>query len=376
MNEREHGFLALVLVALALLLAGLSAFPASLAAQGRAPAVVNVDPVVIEPRFQTQPVVGRLVSRETSTLAAQISGAIEEVHVDVGDRVETGDTLAELDTRRLAVRVALARAELTEREAHLAATEATVSLYRQELTRMEGLRGSSAFSQARFEDAAAEVSRAISERAQAEASISRARALIEQARIDLEDTRIRAPFPGVVSDRDVNVGEYVDAGDPILTLINDRDLEIEAAVPAGLVGGLEPGVEVRAVLDDGTEFTATTRALIPLEDTRTRTRRVRLTPDFPETDMPFAADQSAVVHVPIGTPQNVLTVDKDAVIAGPSGPVVYRVVDGHAELTPVDLGAAIGGRFEVTAGLEKGDLVVVRGNEGLSPGQPLQFEGL
>jgi RND family efflux transporter MFP subunit len=338
--------------------------------------VVNVDPVVVEPRFQTQPVVGRLVSRETSTLAAQTGSAVEAVHVDVGDRVEAGDILAELDTRRLAVRVALARAELAEREAHLAATEATVSLYRQELTRMEGLRDSAAYSQARFEDATAEVSRAVSERAQAEASLTRARAMVQQAQIDLNDTRIRAPFPGVVSNRDINVGEYVDVGDPILTLINDRELEVEAAVPSGLVGGLEAGSEVNAVLDDGTEFTATTRALIPREDTRTRTRRVRFTPDLPETAMPLAADQSAVVYVPIGAPQDALTVDKDAVISGPSGPVVYRVVDGHAELTPVDLGAAIGGRFEVTAGLEEGDLVVVRGNEGLSPGQPLQYEGL
>lgn len=363
------------LVALAVLIAGISSAPSPLAAQGRGPAVVAVDPVVVEPRFQTQPVVGRLVARQSSVVAARVDGPVAAVHADVGDRVAAGDLLAELDTRRIELRRQLARAELAEREARLHASEATVALYQQQLTRMEGLRGSAAFSQGRYEDAIAEANRAVSQQSEADAAVSRARAAIERAEIDLEDAAIQAPIPGVVSDRAIDVGEYVDVGDPVMTLINDRELEVEAAVPSGLVGSLEPGTAVSAVLDDGTEFQATTRALIPREDTRTRTRRVRFTPAFPDTAAPLAADQSAVVYVPIGVPQDVVTVDKDAVIAAPSGRIVYRVVDGHAELTTVDLGAAIGDRFEVVAGLEAGDLVVVRGNEGLSPGQPLQYEG-
>ena len=365
-----------VLAAVALVLA---LAPASVLGQGEA-AFVAVDAVVVEPRFQTQPVVGRLVARQSSVVAAQVDGAVASVHVYIGDRVAAGDLLAELDVRRIELSLQLARTELAERTARLAASEATVSLYSQELSRMEGLRGSAAFSQARFEDAVAEVNRSVGQRSEAEASVARARAAIERAEIDLEDAAIRAPIPGVVTDRDIYVGEYVDIGDSVLTLVNDRDLEVEAAVPSGLVAGLYVGREIRAVLDDGSEFLATTRALIPQEDTRTRTRRVRLTPVFPEIDRPLAADQSVVVYVPIGVPTDVITVHKDAilsdpVITGQTEPVVFRVVDGAATMTPVALGPAIGDRFEVLAGLSAGDIVVVRGNEGLYHTQPVQYGG-
>ena len=165
-----------------------------------------------------------------------------------------------------------------------------------------------------------------------------------------------------------------------MTVINDEELEVEAAVPADLVGALMPGTSIRTVLDDGTEFLATTRALIPQEDTRTRTRRVRLAPAFPATERPLAADQSAVVYVPIGVPTDVITVHKDAilndpVITGQVEPVVFRVVDGAALMTTVVLGPAIGDRFEVLSGLAAGEIVVVRGNEGLHHTQPVQHEG-
>lgn len=366
-----------VVAVLALALALISA---PVTAQDDGAAVVVVDHVIVEPRFQTQPVVGRLVARQSSVVAAQVVGAVASVYVEIGDRVAAGQLLAELDVRRIELNLQLARAELAEREARLIATEATVSLYSHELSRMEGLRGSAAFSQARFEDAVAEVNRSVGERSEAEASVARARAAIERAEIDREDAAIRAPISGVVTDRDIYVGEHVDVGDPVLTLVNDRDLEIEAAVPAGLVVGLYEGREVEAILDDGTGFAATTRALIPLEDTRTRTRLVRMTPQFPETDRPLAADQSVVVSIPIGVPTDVVTVHKDAIVSDPVvtgqvDPVVFQVVDGAAAMTPVELGPAIGDRFEVIAGLAAGDIVVVRGNEGLYHTQPVQYEG-
>jgi multidrug efflux pump subunit AcrA (membrane-fusion protein) len=103
---------------------------------------------------------------------------------------------------------------------------------------------------------------------------------------------------------------------------------------------------------------------------------VRFTADLAGLAMPLASNQSAVVHVPVGEPRDVATVHKDAVLSGPDGHTVFVVAeDGTAELRPIALGRAVGNRFEVVDGLAPGDRVVIRGNESLRPGQPVQAEG-
>ncbi len=344
-------------------------------AQGGEAALIETDIVTTEPLAQTQPVVGRLVATDNSTVAARIEGPVQAVHVEVGDRVDEGMLLAELDIARLRAERDLRQAEVEESSARLRAGEATVSLYRQDLQRLQGLRGSAAFSQARYEDALAEVERALSERTEAEASLSRSRVALALAELELGYARIAAPFPGVVSRRFVDVGEYVDIGAPIVSLVNDEDLEIEAAVPAGLIASLRADTIVHVRLDDGSEVEAAVRAVVPIEDPLTRTRRVRFTPNFAGHRLQLADGQSAIVFVPVAAPREAVTVHKDAVISSPAGQTVFRVVDGRAEPQPVEIGEAVGNRFEVIGGLAPGDVVVIRGNENLRPGQAVQVGG-
>jgi RND family efflux transporter MFP subunit len=345
-------------------------------AQGQGPALVGVDEVSLAPMSQTQGVVGRLVALDFSVVAARVEGPVQEVEINVGDRVERGAVLARLDQARLAAEVALREAEIEERSARLAAARAEVSLYRQELDRLEGLRRSAAFSQARYDDAAAEVERSIGQRAEAEASLARARVAHDLAVLELGYATIEAPFHGVVSERHVDAGEYVEIGAPIATLINDRDLEIEAAVPGDLIDNLDRGTVVTARLDSGLTVEASVRAIVPLEDTRTRTRRVRFSADLGSLDIPLASNQSAIVFVPVGEPRDVVTVHKDAVLSGPDGHSVFVVAeDGTAQPRPIALGEAVGNRFEVVDGLAPGDVVVTRGNESLRPGQAVRAQG-
>jgi RND family efflux transporter MFP subunit len=159
----------------------------------------------------------------------------------------------------------------------------------------------------------------------------------------------------------------------VIRIINDLDLEVEAAVPADRLAGLTPGRAVTIVLDDGSTHEAAVRAIVPREDPQTRTRTVRFTPAFGEMERALASNQSVIVRVPVGQPRPVVTVDKDAVIARQDDRVVYVIEDGRAQPRTVTLGAAVGSRFEVLGGLDPGELVVVRGNERLQPGQPVDY---
>lgn len=348
-------------------------FPAA-AQRGPSAALVQVDAVRIEPLSQTFPVIGRLVARQSGVVAAQVSGPVEEVLVQVGDRVAAGDLLARIDHERLSLEVSLREADLAEAQANYTTLQASVALAQQQLERQQGLRGSASFSRARFDDATQELARARSALSEANARRARAGVRLELARLDLERAEIKAPYQGVVSLRDTEDGAYLSVGQPVVTLVDDNTLELEADVPTTRLAGLTPGTPVLVRLDDGSEHTAAVRALVPEENAMTRTRAVRLTPQWGASDKPLAANQSATIMVPVGAPRNVISVHKDAVINGPSGAIVYLIEGETASIRTVNLGESVGSRFEVLSGLNDGDLVVIRGNERLRPGQAVRYE--
>ena len=344
----------------------------SLAQQNAVP--VRVDPVVSQPLTQTVPVIGRLVAQQAGSVAARISGPIAEFRVQVGDRVKAGDVLAVLDSTTMEAERDQAEAGLAVARAELETRRAEIVLAQQELKRIEGLQRSAAFSQARFDDVRQQVAIAEAGAREAEAAVASAQANLRLAEIRLGYTRIEAPYDGVVSRRLSEAGAYAREGDPLVDMIADESLEVEADVPANRLQGLTRGTELAGSLDDGTPFTATVRAVVPDENPLTRTRAVRFTPSFPTSGTALANEQSATLLVPVGAPREVVSVHKDALIRRPDGVIVFVVVDGVAELREVLIGEAVGARYEVLDGLAVGEQAVVRGNERLQPGLRVRVE--
>jgi len=366
-----HIRLAAVLVALAL--APMGSAMAQQAGDGAPPATpVGVSTTQERISRQMAPAVGHLVPRRAGEVAALSSGAVAVFAVDVGDRVKQGALLVQLDPETLALEVALAEAEVQQKAAALEEARSRLALSQQALDRLEGLRRSSAFSRANFDDKAEEVTGNTHAVTSAEAALAIARSALKLAQADLRDTSIRAPYDGVIERRHTEVGAYVTKGTPVVSLINPDDLEVEADIPFQLVTGLTPGDAVRVMLDDDTGVQATLRAIVPIENVRTRTWLARFTlPEDITRTHRLAAHQSVTLRLPDGPERLMVTVPKDAVIANPSGTMVFVVVDGVAQPRPIVLGQAIRGSFEVLRGLSTGETVVTRGNERLSPGQPV-----
>ena len=339
------------------------------------PAVVSVDQVRMEAMAQTVPVIGRLVARRAGEVAARTAGPVAELHVEVGDRVETGDPLAVLDRVRLRAERDRLAAVVNQAQAQIERLTAQAALRRQELRRLEGLRDSAAFSQGRYDDARQEVIIAESAIGTAEATRVSAAASLSLAQIDLSWATIEAPYPGVITTVHTEVGAWLAVGQPVVSMINDLDLEVEADVPSSRVAALTEGTAVALALDDGSEHTAVVRTVVPAENALTRTRQVRFTPRFGPVGKPLAINQTATVMVPTGAGREVLTVHKDAIVRNQGQAFVYVASDGTAQIRPVQLGAAVGGRFEVLGGVGPGEPVVVRGNERLRPGQAITVGG-
>ena len=331
------------------------------------PSKVAVDPVVTETMQQKMAILGRFVARSGGSVAARVAERVREIEVEVGDRVAAGAVLVRLADDRLAAQRQLRVAASRRAEAKAARMAAALAKAKQGLARLTKLRGSTADRPDRREDLERDVEKATSELSEARAEIDVAKAQLKLAQIALDDAVIRAPYSGVVTLRHVEVGTFVRTGEPVVTLLDDRDLEIEADVPAERLRGLTPNSLVEARLANGTPITAMVRAVVPAENPRTRSRAVRLMPALDANLEALADQQSVTVMIPIGSSHEVVTVHKDAVnVQGPKR-LVYIAVDGTAEVRPVQLGEAVGDRFIVRRGLKVGDQAIIRGNERLRP---------
>jgi RND family efflux transporter MFP subunit len=330
---------------------------------------VGVDEVKLEPMSQTVPVIGRLVAVQSGVVAARTSGPVAELRVREGDYVNAGDVLALLDQDRLETVRNQRQREIEEQQALKATAEARDKLAAQELQRLEKLRNTAAFAESLYDSRVQELAVARSSLLEADARIASGQARLRLAEIELRDSVVRAPFPGAVTLRHTSAGAWLRIGDPVVTLVNDRSLEIEADIPATLVLALAPEVSVGLRIDGLEGGRARVRAVIPDENPASRTRPVRFTADLSTMRRGLAANQSVTVDIPAGREAEVISVHKDAVLRKGQGAIVFVVTDGVAKPRPVVLGRAVGQRFQVLDGLDPGEQVVVRGNERLRPGQ-------
>ena len=315
---------------------------------GRPPMFVGVDPVRKGPLTRTEPVIGRIVATRKGVVAARVSGAVISIDVTIGQHVKRGQVLARQDTQAAEARLAFETAEL--------------KLAEQELKRFESLRSnkSAAFARSRYDTA---VHR-----------LARARANVRLVRLTIEGAAVTAPYDGVVVRKATELGAYLKDGAAVVELVNDTDVEIEADVPADRLSGLGRGRIVAYGLgDEGVAYKARVRAVLPMQNALTHTQAVRFVPHGETPSARFSINQAVTVHVPLGATRTVVSVHKDAIVNRGKARLVYLIERGRAVPRPIRLGAAIGSRFVVRGGLAPGDVVVVRGNERLRPGQPVRY---
>ena len=343
----------------------------------RGSAKVFIDIVTKGTAVETVQVYGRVIARQAGVVAARTRGAIEDVTVHVGDRVKKGDTVATLISSMLKAERELKAAELKESSAKIQTVGVQLSLANQELERLKRLRKSSAFSSARYQDKLRDVERIQSSLIEAKAKREQARAKLRMANINLFNTKVIAPFDGVIIKRTVEAGDYVSLGAPVVTILNEKSLEVEAEVPANRLGGLTNGIEIDVKPEFGKSFKASVRAIVPQENALSRTRVVRFSPIYFNPTGTIASNQSVVLHIPSGATKQAVTVHKDAITQRRGKRVVFVVKESdrglRVNMRPVELGDAFGLRFEVLKGLNPGDRVVIRGNERLRPRQKVKI---
>jgi len=355
-----------------ILCAAIVLIPATVQAQRRAAGVL-VDVVDERQISDTQAVIGQLVATRRAAVATRTAGVVEAVQFEVGDQVRKGQALVALDKSRIAIERRAAEASVGVARAVIRVADAKLKLAELAFKRQADLRKSTAFSRSRYDDLKQAVVQSQSERSQAQAQLQTARSSLDRTEYELRHSVINAPFDGVIIERQAQPGQYMSPGGTVATLLDISNLEVEADVPGNIANGLRAGTKVAAIFDGGTRRDVAVRTIIPVQNLSTRTRPVRFAARLGDNQSAHIAIGSTVtLQMPVSAPRKVLSAPKDALLQSRGGWIVYVVVDNKAQPRPVKLGQSVRDRIEILSGLKAGDVVVVRGNERLRPGQPVK----
>jgi multidrug efflux system membrane fusion protein len=221
--------------------------PADLSAADQVP-LVRVRRQTAETRVDEVILRGRTEALRTVDVKAEIQGRVVELEIERGDSVTAGQVIARLAPEDRPAKVKEAQALRAQRRIELeAADKLSKKGYRAE-----------------------------NQVAAARAVLEAAQAAVEQAQVALENTKILAPFDGLVDDRMVEIGDFLEKGDPVARVVDLDPLLVVGDVTERDVGDLEVGTQARARLITGAEVTGTLRFIGAMADANTRTFRVEL----------------------------------------------------------------------------------------------------
>ncbi|QIG81073.1 efflux RND transporter periplasmic adaptor subunit [Stakelama tenebrarum] len=203
---------------------------------------------------------------------------------------------------------------------------------------------------------------------QHEAELAQARAAIRQIDARLAQKTVRAPFSGQIGIRQVDLGQYVNAGDAIATLTDLDRVHVNFSVPQQDLSKLEVGgdVSVRSDALPDREFTAKVSAIEPVVAGDTRNIAVQAVMANPGRVLRPGIFVTVGVEQPVR--QGAILVPTTAIQTSASGDSVFVVREGKAALVPVTVGSEVGERTVVERGLSAGDIVVTTGQVRLQPG--------
>jgi macrolide-specific efflux system membrane fusion protein len=261
---------------------------------------------------------GSLKPSDYVDVGAQVSGQLQKLHVDVGDVVEAGQLLAEIDARVQEARVEASRANLQALEAQLDARRSALELARANAARQERLMSEDATSQLEFDTAMNNLASAQASLVQLEKQIDQSRASLTSDETTLEFSKIYAPSPGTIVSVEMNEGRTLNAAQQAPTILRIADLglmTVEADISEADIGNIRRGMDVYfTTLGGGTRrWYGTLRQILP---TPTVTNNVVLYTglfDIENEDGALLSEMTAQVYFITSQAQNVLTVPLGAV---------------------------------------------------------------
>ena len=287
--------------------------------------------------------VGSLLAEESVIIRPEIDGRIVGLHFQEGQAVTAGTRLVTIGSTEYEAQTAGQRAALKTEEQRLVRTK---ELYEQKFVSKDAL------------DVQV-------------GNVARLKAHVDEAESRTAKTVIRAPFSGILGLRQVSPGAYVKAGSDIVRLENVSSIKVDFRIPENYLSKIRPNQEIAVKLDayPGEAFTGRVYAVEPVVDERTRTIAMRAR--IPNKGFKLKPGMFVRVAVTLDSRPNAVIIPEEAIWPQGKSSFVYRVVDGKAALTKVEIGNRSPGSVEILKGLAANDVVITDGQMKLKDGAPV-----
>jgi RND family efflux transporter MFP subunit len=326
--------------------------------KGPPPSPVKVAEVKKGTVSDTISLIGTAEPLRTSKVATEVLGIVKAFPVKKGDFIQKGDLIVELRSRALDLKL---KETLAEKET----ISANLALAEKELKRTSKLRESKSISEKLF-DAAFYEHMAFSK------NLAAKEAAIEIIRYELDQKRVRAPFSGFIAEEHIQIGEWLKEGGSVVTLMDLSEIFITVDVPERYAIYLSPKASVTAYFPSLSKEPVEARidAILPQGDAMARTIPIRIK----MKNAGFKVKAGMEVHVTFRLPglKDVLLVPKDAVVSAGQNRMVWIAAQGSVRMVPVSILDYFDSDAAIEGAIKPGEMVVVRGNERLRPGQPVQ----
>lgn len=321
---------------------------------------------------------GEFNSDAMANLSAEVSGIVRSVNVRLGDVVKRGDVLAEVDPVTYQQRVRELEASVSVAEANLEESRAQKSNLEADLQRRLPLLERQLVSAREIEDLQAQVTIAGQRIDVAQATLQQNRARLSTGRVSLQDTRVRAPFDGIVAERFVDIGTHVNTGQALFRVVDDTEIYLQLRIAETDSGMIAMGMPVTIRVDGlgGTTIPGKVGRIAPAVDVQTRTMRVDVLPPDAAKDAwaRVKPGMYARAQIQLNQKENAVIAPSQAVLKDRDGTrYVWVVEDNVSHRREVTPGLKNRNSTEILEGLKPGEVVVLRGHEKLSDGGKVQL---
>ncbi len=326
---------------LTLLMYGLTPVPLSMAA-----VTITTGKVATTTIEEKESAMGIIYSLSSPKVASEVSGRVIKVLIDVGDAVQQGQIMAEIDPERYELETIQAKAET----ARLSALKINQEL---DLSRAERLYKNNLVSEEILDKTKAELEAL-------EQQIKAAEAKHNSSKKLLRDTKIKAPITGYVAAKKIVMGDFVQTGTIVFELVDTKNLRVGVSFPEYQSSKLKKGLKTYLTSPTNTNHIVETQINEVSPNINPKNRSISVIIDFENPGL-WLPGASARAEIILSERENALVVPQLAVVRRSIGNVVYVIKNSVAIETKVDTGIHLDGLIEIKAGLQKGTLIAVDG---------------
>lgn len=300
-------------------------------------------------------VTGIIEARHRSLLSSETGGRVIRWEAEIGDLLEAGDVILQLDDE-------LAKLGLQQAEANLESARVSAEKHERDWKRFQELQQNGDMSGNEFESATLA-------RAGAQALLVAAEATVGIVRRSLKETRISMPYKGRLSAKMIEVGQSLMPGTPVAEVVQINPVKLKVGIPEEEIVNIHPGqkVMVHTVGWQDREFSGQITAVGVAADMATRLFPIEV--QIPNLEGALIPGMAASGEIILRSYPNAICMPRNAIKFTNNRATAFFVNDGRAQQKQIETGASTDGMVMIDKGAEPGDIAVVVGQDALKPGQ-------